>query len=93
MIKPKIKAPYKLNVEDSKNDDNTIVEMTEAKMEELNILRGDPVLLKGKRRRETIGIAFISEDEDCKDEEIRMNKCTRRNLRVRIGDMVCVHSC
>ena len=44
----KKKAPNKLTVEDSKNDDNTIIELTEAKMEELKLMRGDQVLLRGK---------------------------------------------
>jgi len=87
ILQPK-KAPYKLICEDSKNDDNTIIEMTEKKMEELNILRGDPVLLKGKKRRETVCIAFASENDIAKDGEICMNKNTRRNLRCRLGDMV-----
>ena len=41
------KAPHKLQVEDSKQDDNSIVEMTQAKMDELKIFRGDAVVLKG----------------------------------------------
>ena len=41
------KAPHKLQVEDSKQDDNSIVEMTQAKMDELKIFRGDAVILKG----------------------------------------------
>ena len=40
-ILEKKKAPNKLSVEDSKNDDNTIIEMTEKKMEELKLMRGD----------------------------------------------------
>ena len=44
------KAPHKLQVEDSKQDDNSIVEMTQAKMDELKIFRGDAVILKGKCR-------------------------------------------
>ena len=32
-------APYKLTVEDTQNDDNTIVEMTEKRMEELKLMR------------------------------------------------------
>jgi transitional endoplasmic reticulum ATPase len=47
-ILEKKKAPNKLTVEDSKNDDNTIIELTEAKMEELKLMRGDQVLLRGK---------------------------------------------
>ena len=45
------KAPHKLQVEDSKQDDNSIVEMTQAKMDELKIFRGDAVILKGKSNR------------------------------------------
>ena len=41
------KAPFKLTVEDAKNDDNSIVEMTQAKMDELKIFKGDTVLIKG----------------------------------------------
>ena len=42
------KAPHKITVEDAKNDDNSIVEMTQAKMDELKIFKGDTVLIKGK---------------------------------------------
>ena len=42
------KAPHKLIVEDATNDDNSIVEMTAAKLDELKIFKGDTVLLKGK---------------------------------------------
>ena len=44
----KKKAPHKLNVEDSKQDDNSIIELTQAKMDELKIFKGDAVILKGK---------------------------------------------
>lgn len=54
-------------------------------------MRGDQVLLRGKKRRETVCIAFTPEDgSNAKDGEIRMNKGTRRNLRVRFGDVVIV---
>ena len=42
------KAPNKLQVEDSVQDDNSIVELTQAKMDELKIFKGDAVILKGK---------------------------------------------
>ena len=41
------KAPHKLTVEESKQDDNSVVEMTQAKMDELKIFKGDAVILKG----------------------------------------------
>jgi transitional endoplasmic reticulum ATPase len=42
------KAPHKLTVEEAKNDDNSVIEMTQAKMDELKIFKGDTVLIKGK---------------------------------------------
>lgn len=43
------KAPHKLTVEDSKQDDNSIVEMTQAKMDELKIFKGDTVMIRGNQ--------------------------------------------
>jgi transitional endoplasmic reticulum ATPase len=80
-------------VEDSKQDDNSIVEMTQAKMDELKIFKGDVVILKGKKRKETIAVALVSEQEGCQDGHILMNKVVRKNLRVRMGDTVSVHAC
>ena len=83
------KAPNKLIVEEATNDDNSTVYMTEAKLNELGIFKGDPVLLKGKRRKETLCIA-LQEAGDLEDGKIRLNKVARTNLRVRLGDLVVV---
>jgi transitional endoplasmic reticulum ATPase len=81
-------------VEDAKNDDNSVVEMTQAKMDELKIFKGDTVLLKGKKRKDTVCIALaVEESDDLDNMKIRMNKVVRRNLRVRLGDVVAVHPC
>jgi len=81
-------------VEDAKNDDNSVVEMTQAKMDELKIFKGDTVLLKGKKRKDTVCIALaVEESDDLDNMRIRMNKVVRRNLRVRLGDVVAVHPC
>jgi transitional endoplasmic reticulum ATPase len=88
-ILDKKKAPHKLTVEESKQDDNSVVEMTQKKMDELKIFKGDTVLLKGKKRKETICIALACDAaDDLPDEKIRMNKIVRQNLRVRFGDIV-----
>jgi len=50
----------------------------------------DNSIIVGKKRRETVCIAFTVEDEGTRDDQIRMNKGTRRNLRVRLGDVVVV---
>lgn len=90
----KKKAPHKLTVEESKQDDNSVVELTQKKMDELKIMKGDTVLLKGKKRRDTVCICLSVEDgDDLPDEKIRMNKVVRNNLRVRFGDIVQVHPC
>jgi len=88
----KKKAPHKLQVEESKQDDNSIVEMTAAKMDELKIFKGDAVILKGKKRKETVAIALTTEEAGADDNHILMNKTVRRNLRVRMGDVVAVHA-
>ena len=87
-ILEKKKAPHKLQCEESTLDDNSTVEMTQAKMDELKLFKGDCVLLKGKKRKETVCIALITEDAEQKDEEIRTNKTVRSNLRCRMGDTV-----
>lgn len=46
--------PNRLLVEEAVNDDNSVVALSQEKMDELQLFRGDTVLLKGKRRRETV---------------------------------------
>lgn len=58
----------------------------QAKMDELQLFRGDAVLLKGKRRRETVCI--VLSDDTAPDDKIRINRCVRNNLRIRLGDIV-----
>ena len=55
-------------------------------MDELQLFRGDTVLLKGKRRKETV--CLVLSDDTVPQDKIRMNRCVRNNLRVRLGDIV-----
>jgi transitional endoplasmic reticulum ATPase len=80
-----------LIVEEALNDDNSVVSLSQAKMEELNLFRGDNVLLKGKKRKDTVCIVLA--DEALDDGKIRLNKVVRKNLRVRLGDIISVHAC
>ena len=68
-----------------------LMNVLQAKMDELQLFRGDTVLLKGKRRRETVCI--VLSDDTISDEKIRINRCVRNNLRVRLGDVVSVQAC
>jgi transitional endoplasmic reticulum ATPase len=85
------RAPNRLVVDDSANDDNSVVSLSNAKMEELQLFRGDTVMLKGKKGRESVCICLV--DEEAQDSQIRMNKVVRKNLRCRLGDVVTVNAC
>ncbi|KAI3660652.1 hypothetical protein MP638_004644 [Amoeboaphelidium occidentale] len=90
-ILKKKQAPNKLIVDEATNDDNSVCTMSTAVMEKLELFRGDTVLLKGKKRRDTVLIALAEDNMD--DTKIRLNKVVRQNLRVRLGDVVSVHAC
>jgi len=85
------KAPNKLIVEEAQNDDNSTIQMSQAKMSELKIFKGDHVLLRGKKRKTTVAVALV--DSKLEDGKIRMNKVIRKNLRSRLGDLVAVLPC
>lgn len=44
---------------------------------------------QGKKRKDTVCIVLA--DETCEEAKIRINKVVRKNLRVRLGDIVSVH--
>lgn len=90
-ILDKKKAPNRLVVDDATNDDNSVIALSPAKMDELGLFRGDTVLLKGKKRRDTVCIVLA--DDECDDVKIRCNRVVRNNLRVRLGDIVSVSAC
>jgi len=48
--------PNRPIVEEAVNDDNSVVALSQDKMDELQLFRGDTVLLKGKRRKETVSL-------------------------------------
>lgn len=85
------KAPNRLYVDEATNDDNSVVALHPATMEKLQLFRGDTVLIKGKKRRDTVCI--VLHDETVEESKIRMNKVVRSNLRVRLGDLISVHQC
>jgi transitional endoplasmic reticulum ATPase len=91
ILKTKAK-PNRLMVEEAVTDDNSVVTLSPDKMEELQLFRGDTVLLKGKRKKETVCIVLSNEDAT-NNEKIGMNRVVRQNLRVRLGDIVSVQAC
>lgn len=86
------KAPNRLVVDESKNhDDNSVVLLHPDSMNTLNFFHGDAVLIKGKKRRDTVCV--VLGDEACDKSKVFMNKVVRSNLRVRLGDGVSLHQC
>uniref|UniRef100_A0AAQ5XVF9 Transitional endoplasmic reticulum ATPase n=2 Tax=Amphiprion ocellaris TaxID=80972 RepID=A0AAQ5XVF9_AMPOC len=83
--------PNRLIVDEALNEDSSIVSLSQNKTEELQLFRGDTVVLRGRKRRQTVCIVLT--DETCGDERIRMNRVTRNNLRVRLGDVISIHAC
>lgn len=80
-----------LLVDDATNDDNSVITMSTNTMELLQLFRGDTVLVKGKKRKDTVLIVLA--DDDMEDGVARINRCVRNNLRVRLGDIVSIHPC
>lgn len=69
-------------------DDNSLVFFHPEKLAELQLFRGDIVLLKGKRHHDTVAVALT--DETCEISKVKINKVMRQNLRIRLGDVVSV---
>ncbi|ELP84948.1 cdc48 family protein, putative, partial [Entamoeba invadens IP1] len=82
--------PYRLIVDENTGEDMSVVYMNPNRMAELNFFEGDSILLKGKRRNETV--CLVLPDEELEAGKIRMHKIIRYNLRVKLGDVVGVHS-
>lgn len=60
-------------------------------METLGLFRGDTVLVKGKKRKDTVLIVLA--DDDLDDGMARINRVVRANIRVRLGDIITIHAC
>jgi transitional endoplasmic reticulum ATPase len=78
-------------VTDAINDDNSVIALSTNTMEALQLFRGDTVLVKGKKRKDTVLIVLA--DDELDDGSARMNRVVRHNLRVKHGDIVTVHNC
>lgn len=89
-IMDKKKAPNRLVVDEATNDDNSVISLSQAKMEELGFFKADTVIIKGKKGHTTVCI--VLGDDNCADANIRMNKVVRKNLRVRLGDVVTINA-
>lgn len=90
-ILKKKKKPNNLIVTDAVNDDNSIIALSNNTMETLQLFRGDTVLVRGKKRKDTVLIVLA--DDELDDGSARINRVVRNNLRVRLGDIISIHPC
>ncbi|PPQ70843.1 hypothetical protein CVT24_001050 [Panaeolus cyanescens] len=90
ILRPK-KSPNRLIVDEATTDDNSVATINPATMELLSIFRGDTIIVRGKKRRDTVLICLSSDDVE--EGRIQVNKVARNNLRVKLGDLVNVHQC
>ncbi|BGO96524.1 Valosin-containing protein [Rhodotorula toruloides ATCC 204091] len=90
ILRPK-KSPNRLIVDESTSDDNSVAQLNPATMETLQLFRGDTIIVRGKKRKDTVLIILSSEDVD--EGKIQLNKVARNNLRVKLGDLCTVHAC
>lgn len=60
-------------------------------MDTLQLFRGDTVLVRGKKRKDTVLIVLA--DEELDEGSARINRVVRHNLRVKHGDMITIHPC
>jgi len=84
------KAPYRLLVDDDAGSDDFNVLLHPAKIQELGLYRGDAVILRGKRRKETLCIVVA--DDSVPVANMRISRIVRRNIAVRLGDLVSIHA-
>lgn len=78
-------------VTDAINDDNSIIALSNATMDTLQLFRGDTVLVRGKKRKDTVLV--VLGDDELDDGSCRLNRVVRHNLRVKHGDVVTIHAC
>ncbi|KAJ2388977.1 AAA ATPase cdc48, partial [Coemansia sp. RSA 2559] len=82
-------APNKLIIDDATTDDASVTVISQNTMDKLGLFRGDIILVKGKKRKDTVLIVLPS--EDCEDNKIQLHRVARNNIRTRLGDIVSIH--
>jgi transitional endoplasmic reticulum ATPase len=85
------RAKHRFIVDDSAIDDNSVIGMHENTMTLLDIFAGDSVIVKGKKKKETVLVC--TSDPSCEEGKIKVNGGTRKNLAVKLGDVVGIHKC
>jgi len=89
LFNQKKRKPYRLIVDQPTNvDDNSTITLHPSKLVELELFKGDVVLLQGKLHHTTVAVVLT--DDTCDVSKARINRVLRKNLRVRLGDIITV---
>ncbi|AEA38848.1 cell division control protein 48 (nucleomorph) [Cryptomonas paramecium] len=81
------KEVIRLTVENTNNAyDNSFVYVNSRCTESLGLIKGDTVLIKGRRKKDTVCIIMC--DDSCDFHVIKVNKTIRDNIQVKSGDIV-----
>lgn len=83
--------PYLLTAEEATSADSSVVTVNPKKAEELGLMAGDTVRLKGKRDRETLCALQVSDKVG--EGAIQLSAVTRSNLRLTLGDSLKMYQC
>ncbi|CAL5972420.1 Cell_division protein 48 [Hexamita inflata] len=85
-----LRFPNRYMVDDWAEGDQSRVQVNPAKLEALGIFQEDPVLIKGRFKKQTHAIVIAS--EDCDPTKIKMCKQIRKNCNVNVGDIISLHA-
>ena len=83
--------PNLLTAEEATSADSSVVTLHPKKAEELGLMAGDTVRLKGKRDRETLCALQVSEKVG--KGAVQLSAVTRTNLRLSLGDALKLYQC
>jgi len=83
--------PYLLTAEEAISTDSSVATVHPKKAEELGLMAGDTVRLKGKRDRETLCVLQVSDKVG--EGAVQLSAVTRSNLRLTLGDSLKMYQC
>jgi transitional endoplasmic reticulum ATPase len=72
-------------VDEATSDDNSVATLNPATMETLSLFRGDTIIVRGKKRKDTVLIVLSSDDVD--EGKIQMNKGEHMSSAVRYSSI------
>ena len=83
-----------LIVEEGKgpSTDNSVVQITQKKMDELKLEKSETVILKGRKRKQLVLILLPDDSNSLSDNKVRLNEVSRNNLGVKKGDFITINT-